>query len=190
MILKCFSIMLVEKTWSLAWLSAGCVVWCVLLPCPAIFSSDWCSWGCLCLWWPIFQVPVNPRLQLLLLVLQSGPWFQSNRWSLCVPGGHSVVALQYQGLFESAPMEIACLGLFLLRLLFWAYSGRGSWFWPAQGDIASSGLLPLRLLTHAQSDIGLWFGVVSSIVAPCTCSCGGCCLGPAQAEVAGSDLFP
>ena len=72
------------------------------------------------------------------------------------------MALQYQGLFESAPMEIVCLGLFLLRLLPWACSGRGWWYGSILKNVASSGLLPQRLLIHTWFVKGLMFWTASS----------------------------
>ena len=123
---------------------------------------------------------MNPRLQWVLLMVQSGPWFQSNCWSLCswrsLSGGSAIPgvvwACSHGDCFLGAvSAEVAALGLLWKRWLVPACSSRYY--------IASSGLLPQRLLIHAQSDIGLWFGAAPSTVAPCTCSCGGCCLRPA-----------
>ena len=62
------------------------VVLGVSFPCLPIFSSDWYSLVCQCLWWSIFQVLVYPRFRWLLLMLLSGSQFHLPCWSLCVPG--------------------------------------------------------------------------------------------------------
>ena len=76
---------------------------------------------------------------------------------------------------------------------------------PALVEVAVSDLLPYRSLILTQSHRGLWFGPALSVVAPLflflwrlllyqtslalVFSCVVQCLGPALAEVAGSDLL-
>ena len=88
-------------------------------------------------------VPVDPRLRLLLLVVEPGPWFQSPWRSLGgIPEGPFVlleVALQSLRLFMPAPIEVTCLGLLPKMSLAGA----------SPVDVAGSSLFLQRLLAWA-----------------------------------------
>ena len=59
------------------------VMFHMLLPCILILFSNWCSCGCLWLWWSVFQVLVDSRLRWLLLCCSQCHGFSH-------PVGHSV----------------------------------------------------------------------------------------------------
>ena len=89
---------------------------------------------------------MDPKLRWLLLMVQSGPWFQSPWRSVGVPGGHSAsqgVAL-HEGLgcshgsclLGAAPAEVPAMGLLRQRSLDQACSGGGHWLGTALVKVA------------------------------------------------------
>lgn len=60
---------------------------------------------------------------------------------------------------------------------------------PVLQEVSSQGLLPWRSLTRAWSPQVSDSGLLPWQSLPCTCSCGGHCLGPALAKVTGSGLL-
>ena len=106
-------------------------------------------------------------------------------------GGHLALSrfpLQYQGSFRPAPKETACLGLFLLRLLPWACSGRGPGsdlgcprLMARPEEVSGCGLLLRMSQTHTRTSEVSGSGLRPQWLLHCTCSCGIRCLRPVPA---------
>lgn len=142
-------------------------------------------WLGLYLWWPLLQVPVNPKLRWLLLMVVSGSCFQSPWRLLGIRGVCLVltkVILPSWKLFRF--MEVA---------FSWACFWGGHSLGPAPTEVAIMGLVPWMLLTQAYSSSGSLLVLAPTEVAglslllqsliTCTCSCRQYWLRPALAEV-------
>ena len=107
------------------------------------------------------QVLVDPRLRWLLLMVQSGPWYQSSWRSLSVPGALSGllgVAMLFWWPFGSASTEVVGLGLVLRRWLACSWSCGGQWPWLTPLEVSVSSLSWLNFLAQVCSHGGRWLG--------------------------------